>query len=60
MPFRPHVGREGVLLPTNAELTRMLKAAGLLPIAYYGDWELNPFKFDSHHLIILSVKQEDA
>jgi len=45
---------------TATELTRMLKAAGLLPRAYYGDWELNPFKFDSRRLIILSVKQEDA
>lgn len=45
---------------TATELTRMLKAAGLTPMTYYGDWELNPFKFDSRRLIILSVKQEDA
>lgn len=45
---------------TATELTRMLKAAGLTPTAYYGDWELNPFRFDSRRLIILSLKQEDA
>jgi SAM-dependent methyltransferase len=45
---------------TATELTRMLRAAGLHPIAYYGDWELNPFQFHSRRAIIVSVKQEEA
>jgi SAM-dependent methyltransferase len=45
---------------TATELTRMLQGAGLQPTAYYGDWELNPFKFDSRRLIILSAKQEES
>jgi len=46
-----------VHLYTATDLTRMLRAAGLQPVAYYGDWELNPFKVESRRLIIVAKKE---
>jgi SAM-dependent methyltransferase len=41
------------------ELGIMLEQAGLRPIQWYGDFSLNPFTYDSPHMIIVAEKQSD-
>ncbi len=45
---------------TTPELAGMLRRAGLLPIAYYGDFDGSPFELYSKRLIILAQKPRDV
>jgi SAM-dependent methyltransferase len=45
---------------TAPELAGMLRGAGLLPIAYYGDFDESPLELHSKRLIVLAHKPRDV
>ena len=45
-----------VRLYTATELTRMVAAAGLRPVAYYGDWTGGELTRESRHIILIAEK----
>ncbi len=45
-----------VRLYTATELTRMVAAAGLRPVAYYGDWTGGELTRESRHIILVAEK----
>ena len=45
-----------VRLYTATELTRMVAAAGLRPVAYYGDWSGGELTRESRHIILVAEK----
>jgi SAM-dependent methyltransferase len=45
---------------TATEWDRLLRAAGLVPVDWYGDWELAPFIHTSEDLIVVCRRAEEA
>jgi len=41
---------------TATELDRMLRAAGLVPTAWYGGFDLEPLQFRSRRLLVASER----
>jgi SAM-dependent methyltransferase len=41
-----------------SELDRMLRSAGLVPLQWFGDFDLSPFTLDSRRLIVLAERRE--
>jgi SAM-dependent methyltransferase len=46
--------RHALRLRTATEIDALLRAAALEPVAWYGGWNGDPFRFDSPHLIVVA------
>ncbi len=57
---RTVVGRSRLRFIDQDHLTRLLTAAGLVPITWYGDWDRTPLTPTSRELIVVAVVSNDA